>query len=321
VRSGVTQSSPFVNRRGHPPGMLRAARENRDKSDLRNKTRLTVARNVSPFRGGFRAIVWSAVTSALASAGCDSNLVVGSWDCPWPSRAEQSDGGMLTPLTDIVPVPWGSSFETGLCDYDRAHGFCYTDSNSTFQVVASPVHSGSKAMAFTVNSDAASSRQARCVREGVLPPDAVYGAWFFVPARAKNTGNWNLMHFQGGPPPDYRPVGWWDVSLVNATDGGLVLQVVDYLVPAQTAPVTYLATNGRQIPIGAWFHLEFRLSRATDATGSFELRQDGVVVVQDTAIPTGDADWGQWYVGNWANGLDPPESTVYVDDVSIRAVN
>jgi hypothetical protein len=32
---------------------------------------------------------------------------------------------------------------------------------------------------------------------------------------------------------------------------------------------------------------------------------------------TDPTDWGQWYVGNWADSLVPPASTVYVDDVTI----
>jgi hypothetical protein len=38
-----------------------------------------------------------------------------------------------------------------------------------------------------------------------------------------------------------------------------------------------------------------------------------------TNILTDDSSVGQWYVGNLATGLTPPASTLYVDDVTIRA--
>jgi hypothetical protein len=42
-------------------------------------------------------------------------------------------------------------------------------------------------------------------------------------------------------------------------------------------------------------------------------------VVDFANLITDDTDWGQWLVGNYAEALAPPESTVYVDDVTIRA--
>ena len=41
------------------------------------------------------------------------------------------------------------------------------------------------------------------------------------------------------------------------------------------------------------------------------------MAVHLTGLVTDDTDWGQWYVGNLADALVPPASTVYVDDVTI----
>jgi len=56
-----------------------------------------------------------------------------------------------------------------------------------------------------------------------------------------------------------------------------------------------------------------------DATGTVELRQDGVLIQRATGIVTDRFDYHQWYVGNLvAEGtLDPPDSVLYVDDVTI----
>jgi hypothetical protein len=59
------------------------------------------------------------------------------------------------------------------------------------------------------------------------------------------------------------------------------------------------------------------LKRASDATGEVQVYQDGVSVLHQIGIITDDSAWAQWYVGNLATNLTPPESTIYVDDVSI----
>jgi hypothetical protein len=155
------------------------------------------------------------------------------------------------------------------------------------------------------------AEQTRCYLEGVLPRDAVYEAWFYIPEPAQIVGYWNLMFIQGlvGPDPSL-----WDVSLANSDDGGLHLFVLDHragmnLTPDPVAPV----------PIGTWFHVGFRLLRATDATGAIALYQNDVPILEQTGIVTDAYDVHQWYVGNWADGLMPAESTVYVDDVSVSA--
>jgi hypothetical protein len=265
-------------------------------------------------RSSKRAVI---IALALVTTGCEPKLVVGEWNCPAPSRTAEADGGTLAPVSDPIVVPWSTGFETGLCDWDRAQGFCYGDPDATFEVVSGPAHTGNKALALTVTPSDTMGRQARCVREGMLPTEAIYAAWFYVPALATNTGNWNLMHFQGSSVPGSNIEGWWDVSLANDGDGALIAQVLNYV--GQPAPRPLVYKSPAEIPIARWFHLEFRWRRASDTSGEIELRQDGQQVVLKAGIATDDADWGQWYVGNLATALDQPDSTVYVDDVSIRA--
>jgi hypothetical protein len=71
------------------------------------------------------------------------------------------------------------------------------------------------------------------------------------------------------------------------------------------------------IPIGQWFHIEVYFKRAKDATGTLALLQDGTMAVNLTGLVTDPTDWGQWYLGIWADSLTPPASTIYVDDVSV----
>jgi hypothetical protein len=254
-----------------------------------------------------------ALALAWAASACDPELVVGTWGCPPPDSETESGNADASLEGKTVDVPWTTSFETGFCDYARAGGYCYSAPDAAYEIVDAPVRSGQSAAAFSVTSDSSlDGVQARCFLEGELPTEAVYGAWFYLPALAENTGNWNLMHFQGGEPPVLH--GLWDVSLGSAEDGSLFLYPFDFLGEGVRLP-----DSAPEVPIESWFHVELRLRRAMDATGEVALYQDGVLVMELTGLVTDDTDFGQWYVGNLADALTPSDSTIYVDDVTARA--
>ncbi len=246
---------------------------------------------------------------ACLSAACDPDLTVGKWNCGSALGVPDAGADVAAPATDPVPVPWTTGFEGGFCDYARVNGFCVANPGAGFDIVTAPVHSGKRAAAFSVTSDVElDGLQARCVREGALPDDGVYGAWYYVPAAATNADNWNLMHFRS---PQQK---LWDVSLGNTDGGGLALYVFDFLRSMVRASLT-----APEIPIGSWFHLEFHWLRSLDASGEVALYQDGQLVLEARGIITDVPEPELWYVGNLANALTPPATTVYVDDVSIRA--
>jgi hypothetical protein len=255
-----------------------------------------------------------AVASMVCLGACKQPLVAGEYKCP---VRPPLDGGVALTGAEPISIPWSTGFENQLdCDYREVAGSCYAFPPGLYRVVASPVHSGQFAAEFTVltGTDAGATPQGRCVRTGVFPAEAYYGAWYYIQQYAANTGLWNLFHFQGGD--DLH--GLWDVSLVNAsTDAGptgaLNLRVFSFLSNSHV--------DGPTVPIGSWFHIVFYWKRAKDKTGEVALYQDGVRVVNLTNIATDDTGTGQgqWYVGNLADALQPPQSTVYVDDISISA--
>jgi hypothetical protein len=219
-----------------------------------------------------------------------------------------------TPDPDASVGAWTTGFEDGFCDYASPTGFCYTAGPGSYSLVTSPVHSGKYAAAFTaqaVGDASVGPGQARCVEQGVFPSAAYYGAWYYVPAEAVNNGTYNLLHFQGAVPDGGRSL--WDVSLANTGSGG-PLHIILYDFLNGMAPN---ANAVPPIPIGQWFHIEVYFKRAKDATGTLALLQDGTMAVNLTGLVTDPTDWGQWYLGIWADSLTPPASTIYVDDVSV----
>jgi hypothetical protein len=247
------------------------------------------------------------LAGVCVAAGCQPTVVIGHWDC--------ADAGAPS-VDDAVALPWSTGFENKTCDFLSVGGFCYASGGGSHRTVTSPVHSGDYAEAFTVIAqDNRNLSQVRCVRQGTLPDEAYYGAWYYLPATATTSGLWNLLHFRGADTPTAPTHGLWDVSLVNGPGGKLNARVLDFLYSgpaggnAESSPVA--------VPIGAWFHLEFFLRRAKDRTGDVALYQDGVRVVHFANVVTDDSNWGQWYVGNLTDALNPAKSTVYVDDVTI----
>jgi hypothetical protein len=247
---------------------------------------------------------------AWLAVGCQPDLVVGTWSCPVGPRVE-NDAGMLDPVTEPVALPWSTDFEHGICDLYIAKGYCYDHEDSSYALVDTLARSGKHSVEFTIDTEVESGRHTRCVREGALPDDAYYGAWYYIPEQREGIVNWNLLHFQGGD--DLHNL--WDVSIEpDDASGKLKLYVLGKFSMgpvSQDEPPTLITT-------GAWFHIEFRWRRRSDATGRVSLYQDGKLIIDLPNLITDDTTWGQWYVGNLANSLTPATSTLYVDDISIR---
>jgi hypothetical protein len=253
---------------------------------------------------------------SLLPTGCEPTVVIGLRTCEKPGATTDAGTNADAGAPGLIALPWSTGFETGFCDFSWPEGLCYSTGSASFELAEAPVHSGRFSAAFHVLAvPDAGSVQARCYRQGVLPKAARYGAWYYLPAAATNTGVWNLFHFQGGPDFDSL-TGLWDVSVVNGDAGALQLVVWGFGLSAVPA-----VTGVPPLPIETWFHLEFVLVRAADATGKVELFLDGVQGLSASAIVTdvSNSAVGQFYVGNYATAMAPPNSTVYVDDITITS--
>jgi hypothetical protein len=248
-----------------------------------------------------------AALSLCGLVACKPAMVVGEYQCP----SDSAEAGTLPSSTDPITIPWETGFENGPCDYRQVAGICYSFPPATFRIVDSPVHTGQYAAEITVvtGTDAGPQPQGRCFREGVLPAEAYYGAWFFIPKAATKWGLWNLFNFRTRPPSP----NLWDVHL-DITTGELRVYAFSKFLPGDgNSPLS------SPVPIGRWFHVVFYLKRAKDASGAVALYLDDQKVFESADLVTDDSDWGQWYAGNLASEMEPPECTVYLDDVTIHS--
>lgn len=268
--------------------------------------------SVSAVSNSFCARLGLCVPLLLASACEEPPLLAGAWRCAAAPLETTADGSVISPGKDLPLVPaWSTSFEDGFCGYLEASGFCYAAPDATYRLVESPARTGRVSAAFSVTTEAATDgTQTRCVREGMLPQDAYYGAWFYIPSGNTSTGNWNLIHFRGKNDVSLR--GLWDVS-ISTTDTGALRPFVRDLLNGGA----FMPQDPVDLPRDAWFALHFRLLRSSTPTGRVELYVNGQLVIERADIITDDSTWGQWYLGNLADALNPPQSTIYVDDVTI----
>ena len=261
-----------------------------------------------------------ALTLAICASllACEPRLVVGEKVCP------ASDAAVPLP-TDPVLVGWHTGFENDFCDFEQAGGYCVEDPQASNRIVTSPPpHGGKFAAAFTVNDSNGAGYQSRCVRQGALPTAAYYGAWYYFPTLVVNPRSWNLFHFRGGDAANVRSDlqgedqagsdvhSLWDVSVENDGNGGLRAFVFEF-----SSMTTHTPTNAPPFPVGQWVHVQFYFKRAANAKGEVALYQDGKQLLDLTGVVSDDSNWGRWYVGDYSKGLQPPDSTIFVDDVSI----
>lgn len=256
------------------------------------------------------------LVSLLGLTACSDRLVVGELRCE-PSEGGAPEAGTVNP--GPLPAPWETSFEDGFCGYRRDAGFCYQDPISEVRLVTSPTRTGEFAALFDLGVDGNSDRnhQARCVREGIFPEAATYGAWYYIPEGSSDPNNWNLFHFQAAKLGE-RLLGTWDVNVRQDDDGQLSLYVANYV--ANTMPPTSYVQEDDVVPLPTdrWFHIEFYLKRSAEELGEIALFQDGQELLRVSDIVTDDSSFTQWYVGNFTISITPPRSTLYVDDVTIR---
>ena len=263
---------------------------------------------------GGASIAGAAGASGADAGGETSGGFGGADDTGEVCSAAARDGTFVGPFA----APWQTSFDAGFCNFEDVGGFCYADADSGRRTVTSPVHSGTFAAAFDMKpSSSTRERQTRCVREGMLPTEAYYGAWYYVPTELVGANDWNLFHFQSGVPnmPNMPLRGSFDVSMDDRAGDGLEVYIYDAINDGR-----YRQADPIALPRDRWVHLEFYWKRATDATGEVALYQDGQELVRRSGIVTDESPFGQWYVGNWTASLDELPSTVslFVDDVTIR---
>lgn len=230
-------------------------------------------------------------------AGCGQRIDVGS-DLLWTARFESGN------LEEWTSVAGG--------------GTVTTPPSNDVVVSSEQAHQGSFAAKLTTTTSSTPSLSVFS-RDGNLPDEAYYSAWFYVPqaASAPNApvgSYWVVMRFLEravvADPSTVLEV--YDIDLRELDSGAMTLRVFDYDL-FDDAP---LLVSDPLLPLGRWFQVEAFYRNAPDATARLSVWLDGTLVA-NLAKATGPSGWVGWRVGNIGQDLTPKTVTLYVDDCAL----
>jgi hypothetical protein len=212
-------------------------------------------------------------------------------------------------------ILWRALFESGdVSEWTGdGKGGIYMDPHSTAPAASAYVaHRGrfSGIATFAPTSPAAWSY---LYRDQPSPPDAYYGAWFFIPASLQINSWLSLHHFgyhQTEGASEVLPV--WDFHVYPTANGTLAARLYE-----SSSTKSFDQSSPLPVAPATWVHFELRFRKAADATGQITVWQDETQILDVTGIVTAPTEWGQWDAGGGSNDATPSPASVYVDDATI----
>ena len=216
---------------------------------------------------------------------------------------------------------WSADHEAGdIDDWLRGGTFFggeYHWGDVSFNVVEGAGHGGGLGLAIRIDTafQGEPSQGVRLFRRREEEP-AFYTAWFRLDDSHTVEDWWSiaLFHARDETLALETDVSLWDVRVVDTPSGEMVLQFFDH----ETMQASTADARGIVAP-GEWFELNVYLDyRPPDAT-RFAVLRDGAVLFDMKDLRTSALEPNVfWAVGNGANGISPTESTLALDDASIR---
>jgi hypothetical protein len=297
---------------------------------------------------------WQALVAVLAVAACDPNVVIGS-KFRVGSGGSTETGGSGAPATSGtstaglggVPaggstagdtgVPAGGPNEGGVggqaddgliftADHengvnltqwdegpDSDAGGYYADPDAELPSYSTErAHSGNGSAKVTIDSTSGEGVIARLYRRIANDGAAYYSAWFYLEEDHTPDGWWSIFLFRAVQDRN-QSVDLWSVDLVRTAADKLTVAVYDH-----ANQKTLAAPGNPEVPVGQWFQLQAYLQVAPNQRSQLGLWLDGnqFLELSDATPPPADQPL-YWVVGNGSARLNPPISTLFVDDAQI----
>jgi hypothetical protein len=298
----------------------------------------------------FRHLTPALATVALLLAACDPNVVIGA---KWrvgeaPTAGTNSgtagvdtggSGGSGAGGTDaagtsgVTSVEGGAAGQPGLdgtiyfqADHegddtlgiwdegpDMDAGGYYADDDPPIYSDAQ-AHSGQGSAQVTIDTSASSGTISRLYRR-VESDSAYYSAWFYLNEDHTPSQWWSIFLFRARRDRS-NSLDLWSLDLIRVEDEDrLSISIYDH-PRSDVIDVPSLPT----IPIAEWFHLEALLEFAPDQPSRLELWLNGEQVFSRPDLTEMPADEpAYWVIGNGGSLLDPPVSTLFIDDAIVSA--
>jgi len=250
------------------------------------------------------------IAALLALGACSDQIHLGSALFA-PDASDASDALGATP----APLYWFADHETGdLSQWaEGASSDQIVSADAQLTVVTSPTHSGRFAVSSAIYA-ATRGSYARLFRSGVLPNDAYFRVWMYIPQNYTIGLYWDVFEFQGRTDPaDPSSYGYlWSLNLKQAPNGEMSWYLYDDVRLKNYPPATTTVA-----PIGRWFLVEAFMHQATDNTGRVTFWIDGNLLVDVSGVSTVPSMWLSWNVGGSASNITPPPAEIFLDDAAI----
>jgi hypothetical protein len=240
---------------------------------------------------------------ALGATACGRHVYLGKL----ADSGAPTDGG--------PGILWQATFEPGdLSEWlSDGNGGIYMDALATAPAASRDVAHRGTTSGIATFAPVTVTSFSYLYREQPSPPDAYYGAWFFIPTTTQ-VGSWLSLHHFGY----HRTAGaaettpLFDFNVYPGTDGSLFAHLFDPVTVSNTDQ-----TNPVPVPVAKWVHFEIFLHKAADTTGRITIWQDGVQILDITNKVTAPTEWIQWDAGGGSNDIAPSPASVYLDDATI----
>ena len=252
----------------------------------------------------------------VALGACSDQIHLGGA----PLAPSAPDAPLAADVADALPaLPyWFADHETGdLSQWfeggSSEGGQILSSDGAQLTVVTSPVHSGQFAVGSAINATGRPS-YARLYRSGVLPTDAYYRVWMYIPQRYTIGQLWNVFEFQGRPDPadPTKYVYLWSLNLEQASNGDMSWYLFD-----DVRQKNYRTNPTMAAPILHWFLVEAFMHQATDNSGHVTFWIDGNLFADVTGVSTVPTMWLSWNVGGSSSNITEPSAEIFLDDAEI----
>ncbi|MFZ5893669.1 MAG: hypothetical protein ACOY0T_21590 [Myxococcota bacterium] len=211
-------------------------------------------------------------------------------------------------------VLWWTDHETGdLSDWESPGGKTWTAGDGSVAVVEAPARSGSHVLrAMSTSADPNQPAAAIGIREGLMPAETCFSAWYYLPQLVVPSNVWLFFKFRSRSrvTDSNTHVDTWDINVANeAASWSLGLYNHDTGVQ--------IVSKEAKLPAARWFQLEACLRASSGIDGRLRVWLEGQLIFDVQRQPTAPSPWVEWNVGSIAGGISPATATVYADDAAI----